>query len=228
MIAALEQAFYPLLFMIFVIASLGVPIPEDIPLIAAGVILRIHPGTASWTGTLLVSLIGIMSGDIILYTLGRRWGRDVFAHRSVAWLITPDRLASMSAKFARHGVWMVFVGRLFMGVRAVMCLTAGVTHFPFWKFLLADVAGAIVSIPLFVGLGYFFAHMLDTLREYIADVQIALLVAAVVAAAIIVPIVLVRRRRKRLARQKALADELAGKASGSAASRAKPEPVEAC
>jgi len=182
----LEHAFYPVLFLLFVVASLGVPIPEDVPLIAAGVILRTHAHVATWNSTLLVSLCGILSGDMILYSLGRRWGPNVFAHRSVNWLITPHRLRVMTARFHRWGVWMCFFGRLVVGVRAAMCLTAGVTRFPFWRFLLADLGGALLSIPLFVGLGYFFAGMIPALQRYVASVQWLLIAAAILAVAGIV------------------------------------------
>ncbi|RMF83327.1 MAG: DedA family protein [Planctomycetota bacterium] len=178
----LEHAYYPSLLLVFVIASLGVPIPEDMPLIAAGVLLNTHPEIAtSWTGTFCVSLAGIMSGDIILYSLGRRWGDDVFAHRWVRWLMTPARLENMRERFHRHGSWMVFFGRFIVGVRAVMCMTAGVTRFPFLRFLTADMIGALITIPFFVGLGYIFADMLPALKRVVGDVQWILLGVGVLA-----------------------------------------------
>jgi membrane protein DedA with SNARE-associated domain len=70
---SMQVAFYPVLLSLLVLASLGVPIPEDIPLIVSGMLLRTHPGIASWPGTLLVAMTGIMAGDLILFRLGRRW-----------------------------------------------------------------------------------------------------------------------------------------------------------
>ncbi len=191
----MQDAFYPVLLGILVIASLGVPIPEDIPLIAAGVLLKTHPGIASWTGTMIVALIGIMSGDLVLYTLGRWWGPGVVEHRFVRRLLTRQRFLKMSAKFHQHGIWMVFFGRFFLGIRAAMCLTAGATHYPYPRFFLADCAGAILSIPLFVVLGYLFAGMLPTLRAYMKGVQLIILVVIVVAVAGIVAYMWWRRRR---------------------------------
>lgn len=191
----MEQAFYPALLGILVIASCGIPIPEDIPLIAAGVILRTHPEAASWPGALLVALVGIMSGDMILYSLGRRWGRNVLSHRSVSWMLSKGRMEKVIRGFSRHGTWMVFVGRFFMGIRAAMCLTAGATHFPFWRFLLADMAGAILSIPAFVFLGYWFAGMLPTLRAYMVNAQgIAL---AVIGGIILIAVLIYAKRKQR-------------------------------
>lgn len=175
----MQHAFYPVLLLMLVAASLGVPIPEDVPLIAAGVILSQQPESVSWIGTLAVALLGVMCGDVVLYVLGSRWGPDVFQHRFVQRLITPKRFRKTTMRFRRYGMWMCFFGRFFMGVRAAMCITAGVTRFPFWRFILADLAGAVISIPLLVWLGYWFASTIPTLREYMHVIQWGLLIAAV-------------------------------------------------
>ncbi len=193
--AWMEEAYYPALLIILIVASLGVPIPEDIPLIAAGVLLKTH-GIASWHGTLIVALIGIMSGDLVLYTLGRRWGPDVVSHRSVRWLITPRRFTRLSAEFQRHGTWMCFVGRFIVGVRAAMCMTAGATRFPYWRFFLADFCGALLSVPLFVGLGYFGAYMLPRLMSYLRGVEALVTAVAAIAVAVLLIAYAVRKRRR--------------------------------
>lgn len=185
----MTHAFYPVLLGILIVASLGLPIPEDVPLIAAGVILRTQEGyaVATWPGTIVVALIGIMSGDLVLYTAGKMWGRDVVRHRFVRSLITPDRFDWMVGKFHRYGGWMCFFGRFFMGVRAVMCITAGATRFPYWRFFLADFAGALLSVPFFIWLGYLFAGMIPLLKRYMAGFQWAaagLVVLALIAYAV--------------------------------------------
>jgi membrane protein DedA with SNARE-associated domain len=207
--AWMAQAFYPVLLGILVVASLGLPIPEDIPLIAAGVLLKTTPGVATWPGTVGVALLGIMSGDLVLYTLGRRWGRDVITHRSVNWLITPRLFEKAVDSFQRRGMWYCFFGRFFMGIRAVMCITAGATRYPYWKFFIADFCGALLSVPLFIGLGYAFADMLPTLRGYMANVEWVLLGLLGVGIALYVYFEIRKHRRmraesERVAREQAL------------------------
>jgi hypothetical protein len=80
-----------------------------------------------------------------------------------------------------------------------MCITAGVTRFPFWRFLLADVAGAVISIPLFVWLGYWFANVIPTLTTYIHVVRWGMLAAALVILAAC--LVYWRRRRRKSSTQ---------------------------
>ena len=188
----MQHAFYPVLLSILILASLGLPIPEDIPLITAGVLLKTHPDIASWHGTLIVALVGIMLGDLVLYSLGRMWGPEVVRHRVVRWLITPQRYEKAAGRFCQYGTWFCFFGRFLVGVRAAMCLTAGATRFPYWRFFLADFAGALLSVPLFVCLGYWFAGMIPTLQVYLVEVQGILLLAGLLA---VVAVVLVYRYR---------------------------------
>lgn len=197
----LQFAFYPTLLLVFLIASLGIPIPEDLPLIAAGVMLRMQPGIATWGWTVVVSFVGIMSGDLVLYYLGRRWGKAVFAHRSVSWLMTPELMKKLDERFHRHGMWMVFFGRFVLGVRAAMCLTAGVTRFPYFRFLLADASGAAVTIPLFIGIGYLFAGFIDPVLKHLKSVQLWLFLLVGVPLIAWAVWALLRHRRKTLARR---------------------------
>ncbi len=196
----MEQAFYPALLAILIVASLGVPIPEDVPLIVAGVLLRTHPTVASWHGTFIVAMIGIMSGDLVLYSLGRRWGSDVVSHRFVRWIITPARFTRISRRFHVLGTWFCFFGRFLVGVRAGMCLTAGATRFPYWRFFIADFAGALLSIPLFVFLGYWFAGMIPTLMHYLGRAEAIAWGVALVIAAVALLAYRARRKRRRAAR----------------------------
>jgi len=212
----MQQAFYPVLFSILVLASLGLPIPEDIPLIAAGVLLRTSPGIATWAGTLAVALVGVMLGDLVLYAIGRWWGRDVVRHRSVNWLITPARFERACARFHRYGVWFCFFGRFIVGVRAAMCLTAGATHFPYWRFFLADFIGAAASVPLFLYLGYWFAGMLPTLERYLAEAQWTLLAVGLVVIGVLFFAYRYRRAQRHKALTAARAEQHAGRTSGAA------------
>ncbi len=233
-VALLEQYFYAGLLGVLVIASLGIPIPEDIPLIAAGVILRLHPEVASWPGALLTAWVGIMSGDLVLYRVGRMWGHDVVKHRSVRWIITPARFNRACDYFRKYGTWFCFFGRFIVGIRAVMCMTAGATRFPYWRFFLADCAGAVLSIPLFVGLGYAFAPVIETLYSRLAEVQGLLIVVGVVLVALFIAYEV--RKHRRLAKSDREAEAaLAKTADPSTAAASTPgkttrgtrEPVEA-
>jgi len=50
--------------------GLGLPLPEDIPLIVAGAVLC--TSTKSWVITAIACWCGIIGGDCIIYFMGRR------------------------------------------------------------------------------------------------------------------------------------------------------------
>ncbi len=64
-----EQFTYLGVYLVLLAGSLGLPIPEEMAIIAAGVMS--HEGLmAPWPG-LLVCLLGVLSGDVCLYWTGR-------------------------------------------------------------------------------------------------------------------------------------------------------------
>src|SRR4051794_29162534 len=62
-------------FLLLFACGLGFPLPEDIPLIIAGAFL--WTDTHSLVITSIAAWCGIMSGDIVLYMMGRRFGMEI-------------------------------------------------------------------------------------------------------------------------------------------------------
>jgi LPXTG-motif cell wall-anchored protein len=62
-------------------------------------------------------------------------------------------------KFDRYGNRMLFFARFLPGMRTTIYVTAGTTHrVSFLRFLLIDTLAALISVPIWVYLGYFGAH----------------------------------------------------------------------
>src|SRR5215207_982995 len=112
--------------------STGVPLPGEIILIAAGVL--VHRGVLDFGGALFPGILGAVVGNQIGYWIGRfggrpfvlRWGRYAF--------ITPERLGHAEAFFARHGGRAVFLARFVTGLRVFGALIAGTSRMPWGKF----------------------------------------------------------------------------------------------
>src|SRR5947208_14005794 len=62
-------------FLLLFACGLGLPLPEDIPLIIAGAVLCTDPH--SWAITAIAAWCGIIGGDCILYFMGRPCGSAV-------------------------------------------------------------------------------------------------------------------------------------------------------
>jgi membrane protein DedA with SNARE-associated domain len=150
---------YILLFGLLVACGMGLPLPEDIPLIAAGALIA--KGTFSWPVAALVGWSGIMVGDLVLYHIGVAFGRGVTRLPLIGKHVTAQRLDDMEAKFQRYGIAVVAIGRLFAYIRGAMVVVAGIIRYPLVPFMLADGVAALISGGMFMYLGYYLGNRLD-------------------------------------------------------------------
>ncbi len=148
------------------LGGLGVPIPEEIPIVTAGVLAR-HE-VIRWWVALPLCIGGVLSGDVVLYWAGRHWGDHVLDLRPVRHILDRTRRQKLAAAYRKNGLIIVFAARHVMGLRAAAFLTAGIARIPFWKFLAADAAAAGISVPLGFGLAYVFA---DRVHKLLANVH---------------------------------------------------------
>lgn len=160
------------------IASTGVPIPEDIALIGGGV--ACYWGDAHLHFMIPLAMFAVLSGDSFIFCLGHHWASSLLEHRMVRWLATPDRLAALKAQFDRHQLKTVFIARFLPGARVMAFLTAGAMGMRYWKFLSINGLAALISVPVFVSLGYVFGHSYEKLKANVADIEHVIVLAAIV------------------------------------------------
>lgn len=139
------------------ICGLGLPLPEDVTLVAGGVIAG--RGYANVHVMFALCMAGVLLGDATVFLLGRRYGEAMLKWRWVARLLTPERYQTVQHKFARYGNRVLFVARFLPGMRTTVYLTAGVSRrVSLLRFVLIDGLAALVSVPVWVYLGYFGAN----------------------------------------------------------------------
>ena len=175
-------------------AGLGVPLPEEIPVLAAGVLA--HEGVVRWWIALPLCLVAILGGDTVLYWVGHHWGEHILDWRVVRFILTPAREEDLKAGYRRHGMKIVFTARHVIGLRAAAFLTAGISHVPFWKFLTVDAVAALVSVPFGFFLAFLFADQVQQIFSDVHRVERWLGLAVLVVIAVWVAIV-ARRRSQR-------------------------------
>ena len=106
---------YLAVFVVLMICGFGVPIPEDITLVAGGVIAGL--GYVNVHVMCAVGLVGVLTGDSLMFIVGRVFGTRALRLRWVAYLLTPRRYARVQAKFDRFGNRMLFFARFLPGLR---------------------------------------------------------------------------------------------------------------
>jgi membrane protein DedA with SNARE-associated domain len=169
-----------LVVLALIVAGLGVPVPEDIMLLAAGVL--VHRGEVSYAGALAACAFGVMVGDTFIFLLARRLGPSALERRPLNLLVTPARRERIEHMFEKYGNVIVFMARHMAGLRAPTFAMAGMHNMPLSKFWLWDGLGLCVSAPVVIGIGYWLAENLDDARAYLHDFEAVILGAICVAA----------------------------------------------
>lgn len=132
----------PLLFVVVMLESFGIPLPGETALIAFGILASKGDYSIGWVIGLAAA--GAIVGDNLGYWLiGRLGGRALF--RRWGWLNNyANRVLPRAEKLmARHGGKTVFFGRFITVLRYTAAWIAGIGRMPWWKFLFWNAAGGI-------------------------------------------------------------------------------------
>ena len=195
MVADLIERFtYAGIFLVLFVAGLGAPIPEEAPILAAGILASQE--VIRWWLALVVCFAGVLSGDIVLYWVGHHWGEHIMDWRVTRFVLTPERERQVVAAYHRHGVKIVFTARFVAGFRAAAFLTAGIVRISFWKFLLVDAIAALVAVPLGFGVAYLFTDQLPAILHGVHRVERLLILAAMVLVAAVIAYAAYRKSRR--------------------------------
>jgi membrane protein DedA with SNARE-associated domain len=167
--AYIQHFTYVGLLVILLLCGMGLPLPEDVALLAGGFL--VHRGVIRYPVTLLVSLVGVVGGDNMLFFLGRRFGTGLVSYLGLGWPRSQRQIQWLKAFMHRHGHRAILYARFLMGVRALVYLTAGSLGVNPLRFFLYDAVGALVSVPLVVSLGYLFGNELELAISYLGGFE---------------------------------------------------------
>ena len=83
----LEHFGYAAVFGLLLVAGVGVPIPEELTQLTAGVLA--HEGVLDLRLAIAVVWAGILAGDVLLFELARRHGPRILETRAARRVLTP-------------------------------------------------------------------------------------------------------------------------------------------
>jgi len=159
----LTEFTYAGVFTLLMLTLFGFPFPEDAVLMLSGV-LASRGVTKVWP-TLAIAYVGVVTGDMILYWVGRKYGRRLVEHKRFGRILTRERLERAERWFDRWGNPLIFFGRHMVGLRAQILLCSGVFRLDALRVLTYDGISAVISVPLMVGIGYYFGHHYEEIRD---------------------------------------------------------------
>ncbi|MCA9239383.1 MAG: DedA family protein, partial [Planctomycetales bacterium] len=126
-------------------AGVGIPIPEEAPLVLAGAACRRGAFEPQWA--FLACLVGALLGDSIMYSIGRHFGHGLLLrHPWMARFINAEEEEKIEHVVHRHGFKILLGTRFLIGVRGAVYFAAGAARVPYLKFLLWDVVAASLVV----------------------------------------------------------------------------------
>ena len=186
-------ALYASLALIAAIENIFPPVPAD-TVVAFGSFLAAQ-GHGTALGAFLATWIGNVTGAMIMYAVGRRFGADWLEAR-MARRGGAEMTARLETMYGRYGLMAIFMSRFLPGVRAIVPPFAGALRVPPLRAgAMIAVASAIwygtVTLVAF-NLGENWEQATATMGGY--QRTIAIVVAAIVVIAVVVWAI--RRRRR--------------------------------
>ena len=172
-----DKNFMWLIYAILVACGLGLPIPEDIAIIAAGIMTT--DGAIHFYQAFLVCLLGVLTGDSMIYWIGRTCGEQFFKNRVTAMIITPTLHQAAAIAFDKHGDKIIFFARFMPGIRAPIYFFMGSIKKSFWLFLAIDAFAASISVPLWIVVGNLVGENIPVLEKVIKNMKIGTLILMV-------------------------------------------------
>ena len=168
----IRQFGYLGIILLLVLGGLGLPVPEEAPIVLAAILSR--RGSMIWPIALPACLVGVLLGDFVVYYLGYFYGEKVLGFRLTRKFLTKAREAQIKGYFHRHGVKILILGRFAVGFRTAAYLTAGILRLPTLRLFLTDLCAASLSTVLMFGLGYWFADWIEsglrTVQHYLGAI----------------------------------------------------------
>jgi len=197
MIDWFEQGSYLGIVLFLTLTGLGLPIPEEVPIVAAGVASR--AGGLHWYYALPACLTGAILGDSLMYAIGRFFGARILKeHPWWSGFLTPERERTIENLIQKHGIKAFFVARFLVGLRSPFYLTAGILRVKYRWFLFADLVCATVVIGGFFGLAYLFGDRVTGLIQSAEKGLTAVVIGLLLVALAVIAFFSFRQRRIRM------------------------------
>ena len=105
------------IIVVLILTGCGLPIPEEVPIIAAGIASSVGSLNPWWA--FLACLVGALLGDSVLYAIGYHFGHSlIIRHPRFAHLLHAEHEARIEEMIRRHGLKVFFGARFMVGIRA--------------------------------------------------------------------------------------------------------------
>ncbi|WP_031499554.1 rhodanese-like domain-containing protein [Bryobacter aggregatus] len=163
---------YPLLAICVFLEAIGFPVPAAAALLAAGAAAA--KGLFSPWEALAVALLGTLTGDVLLFLLGRKtgwWLLGVLCRVSM----NPEAcIYSSAAQFYRRGRTALLVAKFVPGFNTMAAPIAGSMNMPLLLFLRYDLGGALLYVGFYGVIGFTCSEAIGAIAQWFGTLGRAL------------------------------------------------------
>jgi membrane protein DedA with SNARE-associated domain len=178
----IEQSGYLGVAFLMFLETVFPPIPSEVIMPVAG--MAAAQGKMGFALAVASGTGGAMLGNIVWYLAARALGHDrlkPLIRRHGKWLtISWPEVERAHRWFDRHGVALVFIGRLIPTIRSLVSIPAGLLDMRFRNFFIASTIGTAVWTALLAGAGYKLQENFQQIGRVIGPVSNAVLIGLVV------------------------------------------------
>lgn len=188
----LQSYTYPVLLLLVLLESVGVPLPGEIALVTAAAYAA--SGHISIYIVIFIAALGAIVGGILGYWIGRKGGLPLVARYGRYVGVRESHIDRAHTFFERHGWKTILFGRFIALLRTWAAVVAGAARMSFPKYVTYNTIGSVAWAIVFGVLGYAFGHNLPLLEKYISRASYGVLVLLAVGIAVLM---LIKRRQSK-------------------------------
>jgi membrane protein DedA with SNARE-associated domain len=181
---------YGFIVMFMLASSYGLPIPEELVLVSAGLVaymahnpVKFPPPYPGAQGVDVVTLcivcfLAVFLSDLQVYLIGKYFGARIIKTKFFQKQVAGEGFNKINLFFQKYGGLACGIFRFTPGLRFPGHLSCGLLGIPLWKFVAIDVLAAGLSVPTQV---YFVATYGDVILDKVAEFKIYLISVLAVA-----------------------------------------------
>lgn len=174
-------------------SSFGLPIPEELVLISAGLVAYMaqvpdkfpppYPGAEGVDVFTLciVCFLAVLFSDVLVFLIGKYFGGRIIKTKFFQKQVAGEGFNKINLFFQKYGGLACGIFRFTPGLRFPGHLSCGLLGISFWKFLAIDGLAALISVPTQV---YFVATYGEIILEKVSEFKMYVLGLMAVAAAV--------------------------------------------
>ena len=180
----LQSYTYPVLVILVLLESVGVPLPGEIALVTAAAYASL--GHISIYVVIILAATGAIVGGVLGYWIGLKGGLPLLAHYGGYIGVRQSHIDRAHAFFEKNGAKTILFGRFIAIPRTWAAIIAGTARMSFTKFVTYNTIGSVIWAIVFGWLGYYFGRDLPLLEIYISHASFGILIVLAVGMAVFI------------------------------------------